>query len=107
MNSSGQLCPRPLSLAAERRRVGGHLDVDAQRVGPRLAKRLKIAVRLADHQVDVQRQLGRSPNGLHDRYADTQIGDEMPVHHVQMEDPSPRFLQPPNLALEMAEVARQ
>ena len=64
-------------------RVRLHMDGDDIR--PRLAEVLHIAHRAVDHQVDIQRQGRDSPDGLHYRDADGDVGHEQAVHHVHME----------------------
>ena len=87
--------------------VRANLDVDRHQIGPRLAERLDEAVRVGDHQVHVQSQIGDPPDRLDDRDPDAQVGYEVAVHHVQVEHPGARLLQPTDLPLQIAEIARQ
>ena len=45
-----------------------------------------VALRVFDHEMDIQMQLGGFANRLDHRRADRQVRDEMPVHHVDVEE---------------------
>ena len=49
-----------------------------------LGEGLEIGVAGRDHQVDVEHFLGVRAQRLHDRGSDSDVRDEMPVHHVDM-----------------------
>ena len=61
------------------------LDVHGAAVGPGVAEGLEVAGRLGDHQVGVEEQVGMVPEGCHHGRADRQVGDEVPVHHIDVE----------------------
>ena len=54
-----------------------------------IEERLQVAIGLADHQVHVERQPGVPPDCLHDHRPHRQIRDEVPVHHVDMNQVGP------------------
>ena len=43
-------------------------------------------VRILNHQVAVQRQLGNLPQRLHHRRPDREVGNEVPIHNIDMDD---------------------
>ena len=59
--------------------------VDGQDVGTCVFESLDIAVGIHDHQVYVKRFLGMFLDGLDHRLAYCDIGNEHPVHHIDME----------------------
>ena len=65
--------------------VGRRLDVHADDVGARVRELLDVALGLDDHEVDVERQLGRRAHGPHDERADGDVGDEAAVHDVDVD----------------------
>ena len=58
--------------------------VHDQRVGPGLGKRLEVAVRLGDHQVNFQRDRAKRLEPSHDHRPERDIRDEVPVHDVDV-----------------------
>ena len=59
--------------------------MDADKVGSRGAEALHITQGLPDHQMHIQEHIRVFPHGFQHRDADGEIGDEKPVHHVEME----------------------
>ena len=78
-------------------------DVDGAAVGPGVPERLEIAGRVGDHQVAVEEQVGVLAQRGHHRWADGQVGDEVAVHHVDVQpvgaglDLADRLGQPPEV----------
>ena len=72
--------------------VGHRLDVHVDEVGARARERLDEAIRLDDHQVEVERQRRRRAERLHDRRADRDVRDELAVHHVDVNHVGARHL---------------
>ena len=84
--------PQAADFPQQRPRIVDRFDVDRQQVGPRLAESLQVAARFGNHQVNVQRQAGRTANGLDHGKAETDVGHEMPIHDVQVQDLGPGLL---------------
>ena len=61
-----------------------HFDVHRHHRGARLHERVDVAIRVRDHQVDVERHLGDPLERLHDRRADRDVRHEMAVHDVDV-----------------------
>ena len=61
------------------------LNVNRYDVGPGLGKGLKIRIAGRDHQMDVEGLPREGPDRLDHRGADRDIGDEVPVHHIDMD----------------------
>ena len=78
--------PKAADLPQQRPRIVDRFDVDRQQVGPRLAESLQVAARFGNHQVHVQRQAGRAADGLDHGKTEADVGHEMPVHDVQVQD---------------------
>ena len=65
--------------------VRQHLDVHRDPRRSRVDERGQVVVRVVEHQVHVQRD-GRDPvNGAHHRRANRQVGHEVAVHHVDVQ----------------------
>ena len=59
--------------------------MDRHQVGARVTEPLHIADRFHDHQVDVQEHVCHLADGLEDRQADGDVGNEYAVHHIHMD----------------------
>ena len=59
--------------------------MDADEVGAGLGEGLQIGVGRGDHQVHVEGDGGVLPQRLHDHRAEADVGDEMPVHDVEVQ----------------------
>ena len=55
----------------------------------------------------VQRQAGRTANGLDHRKTETDVGHEMPIHDVQVQDLGPGLFQAANFLLQMGKIGSQ
>ena len=84
--------------------MGQGFDVEAHPVRARVGEGVDVAVGVLDHQVDVQRQPGGAADRLDHRRADRDVGDEVPIHHVEVEERRPAALGPRDLLGEAAEV---
>jgi len=73
-------------------RFRNRLDVDVDEVRARAREVFEEAVGLHDHQVQVERHLRPLADRLHHRRTDGDVGDELPVHHVDVEHVGPREL---------------
>ena len=60
-------------------------SVDGQHVRTGIDEGRDVLIGIGDHQMHVQRQFGRLPDGFHDWRADGDVRHEMAVHHVHME----------------------
>jgi len=56
-----------------------------QTVGPGRTERLEVSSWLAHHQMAVEESGAVLAKGLHDRWTDRHVGDEMTVHHVHVQ----------------------
>ena len=65
--------------------VRPRLGMDGDDVGAGLGEGLEEGIDRRDHQMDVERLGGVRPQRLHHRRADGEVGDEMAVHHVDMD----------------------
>ena len=73
-----------LDLRDRAMQVREHLDMHGHHVRARVDERLDVAIGVRDHQVDIERQLGRLAQRLHDRHANRDVGNEVAVHHVDV-----------------------
>ena len=89
-------CPKAADFPQQRTRIVDRFDVDRHQVGPRLAESLQVAARFGNHQVKIQRQAGRTANGLDHGKTETDVGHEMPIHDIQMQDLGPGLFQAAN-----------
>ena len=64
-------------------------------------------VRILDHQVAIERQLGHLAQGLHQRRSHGQVGHEMTVHDIHMDDCAAARGSVAHLVRQMGEVSRQ
>jgi hypothetical protein len=69
--------------------VGPGLGVEGDDIGPGGGEGLQIGVDRRDHQVNVERLGGVRAQGLHHHRADRDVGDEVAVHHVDMDPVGP------------------
>ena len=76
-------------------------------VGPGLGKLRNELVRILDHQVAIERQIGRFAQRLHQRRAHGEIGHKMAVHDVHMDDGAAAFGGALDLVRQMGEISRQ
>src|SRR5690606_1511652 len=87
--------------------VRGCLDMERQRVSARLGKVLQVAVRLGDHQVNVERQVRHRADGLDDDRPHGNVRYKVPIHHIDMDEVSSGSFRGPDLIAEAREVCRQ
>jgi len=57
--------------------------------------------------MDVERQLGGPSAGFDDRRAHRQVGDEVPVHHVDVDPIGPAVFRPPEGISQVSEIRGQ
>ena len=74
--------PDDLERAVE---VRPGLGVDGESVGAGLGEGGEIGIGRRDHQMDVERLLRVRPDRFHDIGPDRDVGDEVAVHHVDMD----------------------
>ena len=72
--------------------MGGGLQVEGDPVGPGLMEEGDEGARLLDHEMDVQGQGGLVLQGGHELGAQGQVGDEVSVHDVDMDEVGPGLL---------------
>src|SRR5262249_21784892 len=79
------LDPQFLDLLDGAVQVWARFDVNVNHRRACLDKFGGVALRHFDHQVNVEHQRGDAIDRFHDQRAKADIGDEMPVHHIDME----------------------
>ncbi len=84
--------------------MGQDLEVYGDAVGTSLDERLEIAIRRLDHQVHVERQTGDLADGLDDQRAKGDVGHEVPVHDVEVQQIRAAALDLADVLGEMGEV---
>ena len=98
-------------ISAERLvQVGAGLDVHGARVGPGLREFGQLALGLLDHEMHVDRApalVHEVGERRHDARAERDHGDEMAVHHVDVERARTGVEQLDDLAAKRAEVGRE
>src|SRR6202050_304988 len=87
--------------------IGTNFAVDRDRIGTRFDEYLEIFFRLADHQMRIERKRGDLSNRLQHRHTHRDVGHEMAVHHVEMDQVSARPLDRANLLAHAIEIRRQ
>ena len=76
-------------------------------VRPSICERGNVQVRILNHQVAIERQLGRLAQRLHQLRPQSDVGDKMPVHHIHMNDGAAALRRPRNLLAQTREIRRQ
>jgi hypothetical protein len=84
--------------------VAAGLVMHAHPVGASLGKRLDEFVGIVDHHVAVEGQMGDAAQGLDYRWAQSEVGHKVTVHHVDMNDGSPASLSGAHLFAKSCEV---
>ncbi len=79
------LDPAVLQVGHRPLEVGQRLRVQADPRRPGVDECVEVAVRVLDHQVHVQGQRGGAPDRFHHRRTQGDVGDEVPVHHVDVD----------------------
>ena len=69
--------------------MAGGLKVHADHVHPRVDERFDEQVGVLDHEVGVKGQIGTAAELRHNRGAEGDVGDEMPVHDVEVDHVRP------------------
>jgi hypothetical protein len=75
-------------------------------VGPRIGEGFDVSQGLAYHQMDVQRQRRCFKQGTHHRWSDGDIGDEMSVHHIDVDHFHTGFFRPRDIRAQSREIGR-
>ena len=83
------------------------LVVDADPVGPGVGKGGDEFVGVLDHQVAVERQVGGFAQALDDRRPDGDVGHEMAVHDVHVDDGAAAALGSRNFLGQVRKIRRQ
>ena len=65
--------------------VMADLGVNGDNVCPGTGELLDLPLRPLDHEVDIEGQARPGAKGLHNRGADGYLGDEMPIHDIDMD----------------------
>ena len=83
------------------------LGVDRDVIGARLGEGFEIGIAGLDHQVAVERLVGERPQRRDDRRPESDVGDEMPIHHVEMDPVRARRGDRAHFFAELGEIRRQ
>ena len=86
--------------------VRTRLDVHRDPIGARGGEVLEVAVGLDDHEVDVDRKRRRGPDRLDDGRPDRDVGDEAPVHDIDVNPVGACRLRSAHLLGESPEIGR-
>ena len=98
--------PRPDELRESvKMRLRLHVDRDARRAGVEVL--VERPERFLDHQMDVERDLRVPSERAEDQGTDRQVGDEVPVHDVEMDEVGPGLLARRDRLVEAPEVRGQ
>ena len=85
-------------------KVSGRFQVHADHVRPCVNKRFDKLVRVLDHEVSVKGQFGAAADLRHNRGPEGDVGDEMPIHDVEVDNIRPAPVNPGDLLAQTAEV---
>src|SRR5512146_1638408 len=85
--------------------TGFWMDSDA--IGPGIRKIFHVVIDRRNHQMDVQRLFGVGPYRPNDRRTDRNIGHEMTIHNVHMDEISTGRFDSRYLRSELCKVSRQ
>ena len=84
----------------------GRLGLDRDVIGAGVGEGLKIEVDGLDHQVAIERLVAVRAQRRHQRRAEGDVGDEMAVHHVEVDPVRPRRRDVAHFLAENGEVGR-
>ncbi len=100
----GAQAARP-DLAQRADRIRDRLEVHDEVIGPGFGERLHVSERLDDHEVHIQRQRGESAHGADQDGTEREIGHELPVHHVHVQEVGSRAGDARDLVAEAGEIS--
>ena len=83
------------------------LGMDGDDVGARLGEIGDVGIDRRDHQMHVEGKRAVGPQRPHDDRADGQVGDEMPVHHIDMDVVGAGFRHGAHVLAQPGEVGRE
>jgi hypothetical protein len=66
--------------------------MDQKQIRSRLGKLFEEKIRVGNHQVCLQRQARDSPERLHNRSSESDVGNEMSVHYIDVNPIGSRLL---------------
>ena len=95
------------NMAQERMKlvfIGHGLDMNRDIIGVKIEIPIDLLLRIRDHEVHVDGQIGYGAELFDERYADRKVGHEMPIHHIDMDDIGPCFFEHADIALHIHEV---
>ena len=87
--------------------VRAGIGMDGDDVGAGFGEGIEKAIDRRNHEVDVERLLGVRAQRFDHRRADGEIGDEMAVHHVDVQPVGAGFVHRADLLAELREVSGQ
>jgi hypothetical protein len=87
--------------------VRQHLDVHGEPCGAGLDERIEIPIRILDHQVHVERPGGDPRDGLDHGRPNREVGHEVTVHHIDVNEIRAAALHGGDVAGQMGEIRRQ
>src|SRR5687767_2029388 len=59
-----------------------HMNIQSART--RLGKCFEVTLRLFDHQMHIQREICDSTTGFHDKGSHRNVGNKVPIHHIDV-----------------------
>lgn len=63
--------------------VGHGLDMDRDIIRVKIEIPIDLLLRIRDHEVHIDGEIGYGAELLDERYADRKVGYEMPIHHIE------------------------
>jgi hypothetical protein len=81
--------------------------VGKKRIRASFDKLFQERLRIRDHHVYLERETGHAPERLHDQRTHRNVGDEMPIHHVNVYPVGPSLLHLRHLFTQASEVSRK
>ena len=80
--------------------------VDGDRVAPRVGEGVDVSDGVVDHQVRIEESVRVSSDGLDHRRSERYVGDEHPVHNIEVDPVRAGLVCPGDLLAESGEVCR-
>ena len=84
-NGNTQSDPEPMSLRGHGGRIDLQLGVHGALIGSGFGERFEIGQGIGDHEVRVEKGTGVRADRFYQRRTERDVGDEVPVHDIEME----------------------
>jgi hypothetical protein len=99
----GLLAERPNMLDGSVK-VRAGFEMNAQEIGPSASKIIEVPIGIGDHEMHIQRRFRRRAHGLDHQWANCDVGNEMAVHDVDVNQVGAPLRNRPNLVRQPPEV---